>query len=105
VAAIQIRRSRYTFLLLVADEDNGRFAIEGPMRDDQPWVSEVLRAQKAGRRLTCWALDSDDTEITSAARRWEEKTGRAWWPPGSIVAPESNDQPAAKLAMKEPALT
>jgi hypothetical protein len=77
------------FLLLVTDVDNGRFAIEGPMKDDQPWINEILRAQKAGRRLTCWALDCADGEVADAARKWEEVTGQAWWPPGSIVAPES----------------
>jgi len=90
VASVQIRRSRYTFLLLVADEDNGRFAIEGPMKDDQPWVHEILKAQKAGRRLTCWALSHDSGEVSAAARQWEEMTGRAWWPQGTIVSPESN---------------
>jgi hypothetical protein len=90
VATIQIRRSRQTFLLLVADEDNGRFAIEGPMKDDQPWVHEILKAQKAGRRLTCWAINQDSAGVAAAAQQWEEMTGRAWWPQGSIVSPEAN---------------
>ena len=90
MASIQIRRSRHTFLLLVADEDNGRFAIEGPMKDDQPWVQEILKAQKAGRRLTCWALDQDGAGVAAAAQKWEEVAGRAWWPQGSIVSPEAN---------------
>lgn len=88
MATIQICRSRNTFLLLVADEDNGRFAIEGPMKDDQPWVNEILRAQRAGRRLTCWAFNHDSAELAAAARKWEEMTGRSLWPQGSIVLPE-----------------
>lgn len=88
MATIQVRRSRHSFLLLVADEDNGRFAIEGPMTNDQPWIAEILRAKRAGRSLTCWSVNHDHSEIEAAAREWEKMTGKTWWPQGSIVAPE-----------------
>jgi hypothetical protein len=85
---LRIRRTQATFLLLVTDKDTGRFTIEGPMTDDQSWVSEILRAQKAGRRLTCRGLDGDNDELAAAACRSEEIAGRTWWPPGSIICPE-----------------
>lgn len=86
VASIQIRRSRNTFLLVVLDEDTDRFAVEGPMADDQPWVSEILRAQRAGRRITCWAVDAGSQLNSPEAARL---SGLTRWPQGSIVAPET----------------
>lgn len=87
MASIQIRRSPHKFILVVIDADTHRFAVEGPMADDKPWVSEILRAQRAGRRITCWAVDNTAAGL-GALRGSSRLSELAHWPRGSIVVPE-----------------
>lgn len=72
------------FLLAVVDHDNDRCTIEGPMLDDRPWVDEILRAQRAGRQITCCVMNGTAEEASSL---WQHAYGCTIWPPGSIVAP------------------
>jgi len=80
------RRSRATapFLLVVVDHDTGRFTIEGPMCDGEAWASEVMAAQRAGRRISCRVVIGTPDE---AARFWQQTQGGTRWPSGSILAP------------------
>jgi Phage integrase, N-terminal SAM-like domain len=42
------------FFLIVADHDQGVFAVEGPMTDDQPWSNAARHARDTfGRHVTC----------------------------------------------------
>ena len=72
------------FLLVVVDHDTGRFTIEGPMRDDQPWVEEILRARKAERDITCFIVTGADEDPEST---WRQAYGCTRWPEGMLVAP------------------
>jgi hypothetical protein len=76
------------FLLAVVDHDTERFTIEGPMSDDRPWVSEILRAQRAGRRITCCVVNGTAAEAIAV---WQQAYGCAIWPSGSIVAPAGEE--------------
>lgn len=72
------------FLLVVVDHETERFTIEGPMRDDRPWVEEILRARKAGRDITCFILAGADEDPESL---WRQAYGCTRWPEGSIISP------------------
>jgi hypothetical protein len=41
------------FFLILRDDSAGTFSVEGPMTDDRPWVSQVVTAQRAGRKVRC----------------------------------------------------
>ena len=57
-----------SFVLVVVDRDTGEFTIEGPMNDDRPWNSAVVKAQKAGRNLRCFGMG--DQSPDAAAAEW-----------------------------------
>lgn len=63
------------------------------MADDQPWVTEIVRAQRAGRRITCWAVDADGAAFDADASASERLSGLTRWPEGSIVTPELRRPP------------
>ncbi len=74
------------FLLAVVDHDTERFTVEGPMVDDRPWVDEIIRAQKAGRQITCCVMNGTVEEVAAV---WEQAYGCNIWPQGSIICPAS----------------
>jgi hypothetical protein len=41
------------FFLVLRDDSAGTFSVEGPMTDDRPWISQVVTAQRAGRKVRC----------------------------------------------------
>lgn len=41
------------FFLILRDDNAGTFSVEGPMIDDRPWVSQIVTAQRAGRKVRC----------------------------------------------------
>ena len=41
------------FFLILRDDNAGTFSVEGPMTDDRAWVSQVVTAQRAGRKVRC----------------------------------------------------
>ena len=41
------------FFLILRDDGANTFSVEGPMTDDRPWVSQVVTAQRAGRKVRC----------------------------------------------------
>ena len=41
------------FFLILRDDNAGTFSVEGPMTDDREWVSQVVTAQRAGRKVRC----------------------------------------------------
>jgi hypothetical protein len=84
-----IRRRRpasVAFLLCIADHDTGRFTIEGPMSDAEPWIREIIGARRAGREITCHVLSGSPEEARDA---WLARHGGSPWPSGSIVSPET----------------
>jgi len=86
-APVRRRRAASTsFLLCIADHDTGRFTIEGPMTDAEPWIREVIAARRAGRDMSCRVLPDGDEE---AAISWARAQGATQWPSGSIVNPET----------------
>jgi hypothetical protein len=73
------------FFLIVADHDQGFFAVEGPMTDDQPWQNAARHAREAfGRRVTCGPTGPDRDALAAEFQRTEKLAGV---PPGSIVRP------------------
>lgn len=77
------------FLLAVVDHDTERCTIEGPMLDDRPWVAEILRAQRAGRHITCCVMTGTAAEAMAVG---QHAYGCAIWPPGSIVMPTDDPE-------------
>jgi hypothetical protein len=43
------------FFLILRDDNAGTFSVEGPMTDDRPWISQIVTAQRAGRKVRCVA--------------------------------------------------
>jgi hypothetical protein len=41
------------FFLILMDENARTFSVEGPMTDDRPWISQIVTAQRAGRKVRC----------------------------------------------------
>jgi hypothetical protein len=41
------------FFLILRDDNAGTFSVEGPMIDDRPWISQIVTAQRAGRKVRC----------------------------------------------------
>jgi hypothetical protein len=80
------RAAATTFLLCIADHDTGRFTIEGPMSDAEPWIREIIGARRAGREITCHVLSGTPGE---AMEGWLGSHGGTPWPPGSIISPET----------------
>jgi hypothetical protein len=39
------------FFLILRDDNAGTFSVEGPMTDDRPWISQIVTAQRAGRKV------------------------------------------------------
>jgi hypothetical protein len=73
------------FFLIVADHDQGFFAVEGPMTGDQPWQNAARHAREAfGRRVTCGPAGPDRDALAADFQRDEKLAGV---PPGSIVRP------------------
>ena len=71
--------------LVVIDEDNRTFTIEGPMtslEEMDPWIDAVSRAQDEGRRI-----HSHDAPSEISAARTQERLGFTLAPCGSIVQP------------------
>jgi hypothetical protein len=79
------RRSAAPLLLAIVDHDTKRFTIEGRVTNDDSWITEVFRAQRAGRRIEFSLLDGPGVEEKTAS--WRIKSGYEQWPPKSIVMP------------------
>jgi hypothetical protein len=77
-------RTEEPFLLIIADHDNRRFTVEGPMTDAEHWTREVIAARRAGRQITCRVATGTPDE---AAKQWRRRHGGQRWPSGLIVAP------------------
>ena len=41
------------FFLILRDDGANTFSVEGPMIDDRPWVTQIVTAQRAGRKVRC----------------------------------------------------
>ena len=77
------RRNAAPLILAIVDHDTKRFTIEGPIANDEPWVMEIARAQKAGRRIT-FSL-TEENALEDAVALWGSIAGYDRWPPKSIV--------------------
>jgi hypothetical protein len=73
------------FFLIVADHDQGFFAVEGPMTDDHSWNNAARHARDAfGRNVVCGPAGPDRDALAAAFRQAEKLAGV---PPGSIIRP------------------
>jgi hypothetical protein len=70
-------------LLTIVDHDTGRFTFEGPVFYDEPWVTEIFRAQKAGRKIEFSLVEGDP--VSDPALPWRNAKGYEEWPPKSII--------------------
>lgn len=74
-----------SFFLIVADHDQGFFAVEGPMTDDGPWTNAARHARDTlGRHVVCGPAGPDRDALAAAFQRAEKLAGV---PPGSIIRP------------------
>lgn len=71
------------FYLIVSDNDNESFSVEGPMIDDRQWNHAVVAAQRTGRRVRCSTVSGPSAE--DAARDWGQRHSGKRVPAGEIV--------------------
>ncbi len=72
------------FYLIVADHDVRVFCVEGPMTDTSLWNLAAGRAREHGRRGVCGPVGTDRNSLSS---EFQQMSGLAGAPPGSIVRP------------------
>jgi hypothetical protein len=53
------------FVLIVVDRETGEFTVECPMRDDRPWNSAAVDAQKNDRNIRCFSMGDVAPEIAA----------------------------------------
>lgn len=82
------RRNAAPLFLAIVDHDTRRFTVEGPVANDEAWVLEISRAQKAGRRIT-FSL-TRESMFEDAVSLWGSLVGYDRWPSRSIVLPASD---------------
>jgi hypothetical protein len=56
------------FFLILMDDNARTFSVEGPMTDDRPWISQVVTAQRAGRKVRCVVATGATRE--ECIRKW-----------------------------------
>ncbi len=71
------------FYLIVTDQDQKTFSVEGPMTDDRVWNHAVVAAQRSGRRVRCSTASGPSAE--DAARDWLQQYSGTQVPSGEIV--------------------
>lgn len=73
------------FLLVIVDEDNRTFTVEGPMVDDTRWNEAVGDARTAGRNVLCFIAHSHASAAAHA-----NSQGLRFREPGAIVRPNTH---------------
>ena len=77
------RRSAAPLSLAIVDHDTKRFTFEGTVGCEEPWVTEIFRANQAGRNIefSIMEIDKINTEFSThlSARGYDQ------WPPRSII--------------------
>jgi hypothetical protein len=56
------------FFLVLRDDGANTFSVEGPMTDDRDWVSQIVTAQRAGRKVRCVVANGATRE--QCIRNW-----------------------------------
>jgi hypothetical protein len=77
------RRSAAPLSLAIVDHDTKRFTIEGPIDCEEPWVSEIRRAQRAGRNIK-FSI-ADNVKIRRDIINKHNAGDYDYWPPNSII--------------------
>ena len=72
------------FVLIVIDRDTDEFTVEGPISDDRPWNTAVVKAQKFGRNIRCFGMGDLAPDV--AAAEWHSCHGGHRIASGSIVS-------------------
>jgi hypothetical protein len=73
------------FFLILADQDQGFFSVEGPMTDDRPWTRAARHARDHLHRwVVCGPSGPDRDALAAEFQRTEKLAGV---PPGTIVRP------------------
>jgi hypothetical protein len=72
------------FFLIIVDEDQGFFCVEGPMTDDRPWKDSALNARNQGRKVTCGPTGPDRDALAAEYHHAHKLAGV---PPGTILRP------------------
>jgi hypothetical protein len=77
------RRSAAPLVLAIVDHDTKRFTVEGCVENDEPWVTEVFRANRSGRKIDFLFIDENSmSSMVVADQRLAEYDE---WPPKSII--------------------
>jgi hypothetical protein len=63
------RRAIRPFLIVVIDEDQRLFSIEGPMTDDTSLNAAICRARDEGRAVRCFTTQSDRNDAIAYQER------------------------------------
>jgi len=74
------------FLLIVRDDDNRTFSVEGPMSNDERWNDAVVRAQAEGRQIRCWSVRGE-RNLEQLKRSYSSDYSLRNVPAGSILRP------------------
>lgn len=45
------------FYMVIEDEDNGSFTVEGPLTDDRWWINRLSALRQAGRHVRCYHVE------------------------------------------------
>ena len=76
-------REHEPFYLIIIDEDNRTFSVEGPMTDDRLWNHSIVVAQKSGRQVSCSTASGFSAE--DAARNWLQRYSGRQVLPSEII--------------------
>lgn len=72
------------YVVVVHDDDDRTFTVEGPVSDDTRWTNAVAEAQSSGRKVGCSATSGQTVE--QVAEDYERSTGYTRLEKGSIVS-------------------
>jgi hypothetical protein len=70
------------FFLIIADQEQEFFCVEGPMTDDRPWQNGARDARNKGRKITCGPAGPESNALATEYHRVHKLAGA---PPGSIL--------------------
>src|SRR3954462_12104058 len=81
------------FFLIIANQDRGYFAVEGPMTDDQPWQNAARSLNSRHyRRITCGPA-GPDRDVLAAEFQRTHKFGGV---PPAVSCSRADDRPTSR---------
>lgn len=78
-------KSTDQFYLVIVDGDENVFNIEGPMTDDESWISQVTQLQEKGRKVRCFSHRGEKDRI---ANDYSRSSGKKYVLQSILYKPE-----------------